>query len=165
MLRTGVQAAAARRQARQLGRARPRRWRDAEHGRGSARAQAAPPVERAVSVAPQLLIRDAGPQATAALRTLEKHLSYPSRWSPSLQPDAFSLHPYASRRHENVVSHAAAVLDLEPANAYDRARRTCGALQGGRLWATSGALSRTSRCESHPNPSRARTRARPLIQA
>ena len=71
-------------------------------------------------MAPQLLIRDAGPQATAALRTLEKHLSYPSRWLPSLQPDAFSLHPDASRRHENVVSHAAAVLDLEPANAYDR---------------------------------------------
>ena len=74
-------------------------------------------------MAPQLadpVARDVGPRATAALRTLEKHLSYSSRWSPSLQPDAFSLHPDASRRHENVVSHAAAVLDLEPANAYDR---------------------------------------------
>ena len=43
-----------------------------------------------------------------------------SRWPPSLQPHAFSLPPCASRRHESVVTHAAAVLDLEPANAYDR---------------------------------------------
>ena len=43
-----------------------------------------------------------------------------SRWPPSLQLHAFSLPPCASRRHESVVTHAVAVLDLEPANAYDR---------------------------------------------
>ena len=40
-----------------------------------------------------------------------------SRWPPSLPPHACRL---PSRRHESVVTHAAAVLDLEPANAYDR---------------------------------------------
>ena len=90
------------------------------------------------------------------------------KWSPSLQPDAFSLHPYASRRHEKVVTHAAAVLDLEPANAYDRGqahmwratgREALGDLRGAIedlkvcYLVITPMLSSTARCETRSNPS------------
>ena len=95
-------------------------------------------LSRAAVMAPQLVVRSPS-LGRRALRTPEEHPSRaghigsmvscrPSILSRQaarasyhkLRPNVSNLHPCASRRHEKVIAHAAAVLDLEPANAYDR---------------------------------------------
>ena len=120
----------------------------------------------------------AGPQVTAALHPPEKRLSCidlsGSMWcrrppgrpccgaqrqaaradGHRLQPGAFSLQPHASRRHEKVVTHAAAVLDLEPANAYDRGQAHMWRATGREaLGDFRGAIADLKVCRKSPNPS------------